>query len=660
MTSVRSPSVRERKRALDLPGTGRSLSRSWRPARSASASVARVHPPYIRTIMAEPREVRAGMTDPPYGGSTALLIGDRSSSREGEGDDASPARIKRGAGVALLHHSMSLPRMTEGARPPESGRSLRALGVTQRSTRFHRPRAPFCGIGYCTNCIVRTPGRIHDRDCLSGFRTPDALPLSRGWPSVRFDLGGLLDLVFPRGIDILHGLRRPAWAIPLYQKVVRRLSGYGRPSRGGPLSPAPLPPPTLTEVDVTVVGGGVGGIATAEELRSQGVESVLVLDRGARTDATDPDPGLVSGMTAIFLPPPEKEAARPFTVLASREEDGRAQVVRSRRVVVATGGYDASLLFAGNDRPGVMTADGAFAFASAGHRPFQHAVVFGSGPRALSVLERFEGAVSALVAPGDIGPEVTRVAADRGVALYPRSLLVEARGRRWVRSVLLRTRGKGAPLTLRADAVVLAHRRIPHPQLFFQAGARMRWSADTGAYYPETDASGATSVAGLYAVGEARGPVSVEGTTDHARAAARAIALAEPPAAAPMEDAPAATAHPLEGYYRELLPEMEDGWSKWVACPCEDVLLHEVVQAHRLGYRGIEVIKRYTGLGTGLCQGRYCLPDALLLLSILEGRPPSAVGFITQRPPVVPTRLDTLASLAGLLGPHAEGKGEDR
>jgi sarcosine oxidase subunit beta len=104
--------------------------------------------------------------------------------------------------------------------------------------------------------------------------------------------------------------------------------------------------------------------------------------------------------------------------------------------------------------------------------------------------------------------------------------------------------------------------------------------------------------------------------------------------------------HELEGYYRELLgPGRARG--KWVACPCEDVLLDEVEEASRRGYRGIEVVKRYTGLGTGLCQGRYCLPDALLLLSLFESRPPPEVGFITQRPPVVPSRLGAWAALPG-------------
>ncbi len=517
--------------------------------------------------------------------------------------------------------------------------------------RYHRPRAPFCGVGFCTNCLVRTPDTLNARACLQGFAPAGATPTSNGWPSTRFDVGAALDILFPRGIDTLHGFRRPAWAVPLYQRIVRRLSGYGRPPNSLP-SIEPLPPPILKETDVVVIGGGVSGRATGDELHARGIDSVCVIDRAAPATTGPSSPDLPR-TTALFLPSPEPESERPFVVLASRE-DGRAVVVRSRRVVVASGGYDASLLFAGNDRPGVMTADGAFAFAAARFRSFRHAILFGHEQRAVSVLERFDDQIAAVVASGEIGPDLARAAADRGVPLYPRSLLVRANGRRWVRSVTIRARGRGETATLSGDAVVLAHRRIPHPQLFFQAGARMRWSSATAAYYPVTDAAGATSVAGLYAVGEAQGPGEREAAAETGRKAAKAIASAEPSGSEVELPPTDLAAHPLEGYYRELLQE-RGGLTKWVACPCEDVLLSEVEAANKRGYRGIEVIKRYTGLGTGLCQGRYCLPDALLVLSILEGRPPAEVGFITQRPPVVPATLRTLASAAELLAPK-EGR----
>ena len=515
--------------------------------------------------------------------------------------------------------------------------------------RYHRPRAPFCGIGYCTNCLVGSADRIHARACLRGFDARGTFPTSHGWPSARFDLGALVDLFFPRGVDTLHGFRRPGWAAPIYQRVVRALSGYGRPPSGRRLPP-PVPPPLRQEVEVVVIGGGVSGRATADALRDRGIESVGVLDRFAGVESAGVT---LPRTTALFLPPPEPKAERPFTILASGE-DGRAVVVGSRHVVVASGGYDASLLFGGNDRPGVMTADGAAAFAAAGLRPFGRAIVFGAGRRARAMVEQFDRRIAGIVAPGEIGPELARAAAERGIPLYPRSLLFRANGRRWVRSVTLAARGRGDQMNVPCDAVVLAHRRVPHPQLMFQAGARMHWSSRTAAYYPLTDAYGATTVPGLYAVGEAQAPLSPDNLAESGRRAADAIASARPPGDPLPSSETDAQIPPLEGYYRELLAERPTSW-KWVACPCEDILLSEVEAASARGYRGIEVIKRFTGLGTGLCQGRYCLPDALLVLSILEGRPPQEVGFITQRPPVVPTPLGTLASAAELLAPTERG-----
>jgi sarcosine oxidase, subunit beta len=84
-------------------------------------------------------------------------------------------------------------------------------------------------------------------------------------------------------------------------------------------------------------------------------------------------------------------------------------------------------------------------------------------------------------------------------------------------------------------------------------------------------------------------------------------------------------------------------------------LFQEIRDAENRGYRGLEVVKRYTGLGTGLCQGRYCLPDAVLLLSILEGRPPPEVGYIRQRPPVTPTPLSAFAELPETAEPEVAG-----
>jgi len=538
-------------------------------------------------------------------------------------------------------------KFSYGGRPHEAraGETLLAalvrdgLPTLARSNRYHRPRAPFCGIGQCTGCLVRVNDRPAVRACRYVPGDGDTVRSERGWPSPRFDVLGILDGLFPHGIDTLRGFRWPAFAAPLYHRLVRQLSGYGQPPGRPAASGVPEPPISRT-AEVVVVGGGRSGRAVATRLLAHGLRP-FVVDR-ALTGETTPGAEGMGSTSVTFVPPPKVGAPYPFTLLGFTEP-GQGLTVRSRSVVVATGGYDASLLFGGNDRPGVLSADAALEFSGPDRHPlFRRAVVVGGGVRAKEVLDRCGPDVSAVVAPGEIGPEVVRLATDLEIPLYPRSLLLRTEGRSRVRSLHLRSRGHGPTFALACDAVVLAHRRLPNAQLFFQAGARMEWRAAVGAYYPVVDPVGATSLPGLYAIGEAAGVL--DGAQEAAATrVADAIAGREPLDREPLPRVAAGGPAELDSYYRELLREPRRG--RWIACVCEDVLLEEVERAVRAGYRGIEVVKRYSNLGTGLCQGRYCLPDALLVLSILEGRTPPEVGYITQRPPVFPTPLSALAAL---------------
>jgi len=525
------------------------------------------------------------------------------------------------------------------ARPGETllgALARRELPLLQRSIRYHRPRAPFCGIGHCTGCLLRVNGRPNVRACRYVPHDGDVALSENAWPSVRFDLQGAFDGLFPRGIDTLRGFRRPAVATRLYQRVVRRLAGYGRAP--DPDAARSLEGPALRrEVDVLVIGGGASGRAAAEHAARAG-RRTLLLDRAL---TAEPVPGaeVVAATTVAVLPPP---SAVGFTALAVTEP-AAPLTVTARSVVAAPGTYDGALLFGGNDRPGVVSADAALQLSAPDRpAPFRRAIVFGGGARAQEVVERLDGAVVAIVAPGAIPPELVAAASERGIPLYPRSLIRTTNGRRRLRSVELAARGGGRRFALAADTLVLAHRRLPHGQLFFQAGARMVWRGGPGAYFPEIDPHGATTVPGLYAVGPAAGVVRERSAESGRRAVAALLGAPTPGPGLPLE--PAEGPHELEGYYRELLRGPRPG--RWVACPCEDVLLEEIADAHRRGYRGLEVVKRYSGVGTGLCQGRYCLPDTILLLALLEGRSPPEVGYVTQRPPVVPVPIAALARAA--------------
>jgi bacterioferritin-associated ferredoxin len=81
---------------------------------------------------------------------------------------------------------------------------------------------------------------------------------------------------------------------------------------------------------------------------------------------------------------------------------------------------------------------------------------------------------------------------------------------------------------------------------------------------------------------------------------------------------------------------------KAFVCRCEDVTLHELERAIELGHRDIESLKRYTGFGTGWCQGKWCLSSCARLLVARGG---DAAQGITPRPPYHPASVAELALL---------------
>jgi NAD(P)H-nitrite reductase large subunit len=85
--------------------------------------------------------------------------------------------------------------------------------------------------------------------------------------------------------------------------------------------------------------------------------------------------------------------------------------------------------------------------------------------------------------------------------------------------------------------------------------------------------------------------------------------------------------------------------SKTLACRCEDVTLHDLDDAIARGHTDIESLKRYTGFGTGWCQGKWCVA---LCAKLLVERGGSAALPITPRPPVHPMTLGDLAGLADI------------
>ncbi len=107
---------------------------------------------------------------------------------------------------------------------------------------------------------------------------------------------------------------------------------------------------------------------------------------------------------------------------------------------------------------------------------------------------------------------------------------------------------------------------------------------------------------------------------------------------------------------------------KTIVCHCEDITLGEIHTALAQGYGDIESLKRYTGIGTGKCQGKCCLVQTLRELGSAEsvraiargqsegpGEPlgisaaelsRDLIRIPTIRQPVLPATIDELARAA--------------
>lgn len=98
---------------------------------------------------------------------------------------------------------------------------------------------------------------------------------------------------------------------------------------------------------------------------------------------------------------------------------------------------------------------------------------------------------------------------------------------------------------------------------------------------------------------------------------------------------------------------------KCFLCRCEDVTVEEFHAAYREGFTEFESLKRYTGVGTGFCQGKECLSEAALELAQLRGVTPAEIRLTTIRPPAEALTFAQLAALPLPALARAESRADD-
>ncbi|MEU3711246.1 2Fe-2S iron-sulfur cluster-binding protein [Streptomyces catenulae] len=488
------------------------------------------------------------------------------------------------------------------------------------------------------------------------------------------DPGTLLRIEGPCAESML-----PATTVELYDGLrATTLTGRGR------LDPTPDPAvydKKYVHTDVLVVGAGPAGLAAAAAAGRAGARVLLIEDRpdtGGALLATAPGDGpeaaaltwATATRAALDAEPEVRVLTRTcafgaydgnYVLALQRRTDHlgaaapagvsrqRLWHIRARQVVLATGAHERPLVFADNDRPGVMLAHAVRAYLHRyGVLPGRRAVVATTGDSAYATAADLVAAGCTVAAVADSRPELTATAREfhdgTGVPVLTGSAVTGTSGTDRLDGVTVRPldaagRPTGPGTALTCDLLAVSGGWSPVVHLHSQRRGALRWDADLAAFVP------GAAVDGQHLAGAVRGTYDTAGClAEGARAGALAASAAGCAATVPPPHRPQAPA-PVRPLW--LIPGDGDdpaAWDTHFVDLQRDVTVADLHRAAGTGMRGAEHIKRYTTLGTGHDQGRTSGVNALGVLATLQGADsPGALGTTTYRAPYTPVAFAALA-----------------
>ena len=525
--------------------------------------------------------------------------------------------------------------------------ALAAAGehVFSRSMKYHRPRGILTADYWDPNLLVQVGD---DPNVRAGHRLLEAgmdVGAQNVWPSLHRDIkaaNGLVSRFLTAGF-YYKTFMRPQRLWPAYERVLATFAPGGKVD---PDTPHRYHDKRYSHPDVVVAGSGPAGIEAALAAAAAGARVMLVEHEHAvgghlRYAHAEPDRAALSELRAA-LDASDIEVLTDSTVTGRYEDNWLGIVQRSHPIaverlikarakvlVVAPGLIERPYVFAGNDRPGVITSGAARRLINLwGVKPGERAVVFtanSDGDAAAADLDRAGVEVAAVID----GRDGRRVSAAQG---SPKALeAVVAGGTR-----------------IEADLLVVAAGWTAPTSLLNMAGDRPVYDPDAARFFPSDPPSNVLATGGLAGDGSldelrAHGAATGQLAAQRAAAVAHRFQARTARALAVTGDEPAWAADERAPLGRDHHPELYRSDTHGMVDLSEDVGSKDLVAAAREGYDSVELAKRYTTATMGSAQGKLETVNTVAAIAEARGETIAQVGTTVWRPPYAPLTLGALA-----------------
>ena len=501
------------------------------------------------------------------------------------------------------------------------------------------------------------------------------------FPSVKYDVGAVNKLIskfIPSGFyykTFMPSLK--GWMF--FEKYIRKAAGLGKSS--GLADPDTYARKTVY-CDVLVAGGGPAGLVSALNAGKTGAKVILMDEQNEMGGWGLTSPNMdIDGKPAIdwiadmleqlksmdnvqvlsrttvigyfdynFLTAVERVTDHLGIGNGGNKPRQRFWRIRAKQVILAQGAIERPMMFAENDKPGVMMSSAIRTYINRfGVLAGNNIVIATNNDTAyFTAIDAVKSGAKVKIVDirNNLNSQLHNSVRELGIKVYENSAIVNVKGCHKVKGVQIMELNAdgtecitGTKKTFSADLVGMSSGWTPTVSLFSQARGKLKWDEQRTMFLPDTCQQQ------LQCVGACNGVMDMTETLNEAsNAGVNAGVLAGGKKIKAMSyKAQSHTEIPMRTLWiipgeksitrdRKHFHEFQN-----------DATVADILLAGREGYLSVEHLKRYTTTGMATDQGKLSNINALAIMAEFKGVSVPEVGTTTFRPPYSTTTIGAIA-----------------